>query len=1404
VPTAPPASSPRSFANGRYQVRELLGEGSKKRVYRAHDTLLDREVAFALIKIDGLDDAGRERVRREARAMGRLGSHPNIVSVLDLGEEHGQPYLVTELMPGGDLGTLLHGAPDHRLPLEQVLEIGQQLCRALEHAHTRQVIHRDLKPGNIWLSDSGIVKLGDFGLAVALDQTRHTQPGMMIGTVSYMAPEQAIGGNVDARSDLYALGCVLYELVCGRPPFVGDESVAIITQHLNTPPVAASWHRAECPPGLDSLLTRLLEKDPERRLADARQVSAALSAVDLGSPVSAGQSVLVETAPASAGALYHQAFVGREAELQQLKDLFDAACSGNGGLAMIVGEPGIGKTSLSEQLATYVAVRGGATLVGHSYEEGSLSLPYLPFVEALRSLVLASEPEVLRSALGSAGGDVARIVSEIRERVAVEPRPPSGDPEEDRWRLMEAVTGFLRNASSLKPTVLILEDLHWADRGTLDLLTYLARQLGGSRLLIVGTYRDVEVDRTHPLSSALAELRRGSPFSRIALRGLSVDEVHRMMQQIRGQTIPWSRAEAIHRQTEGNPLFVQEVLRYLVEEGLVVREGDQWVRTDGTDPEAGIPEGLRDVIGKRLSRLSPDANHVLTMAAVIGREFRLDVLQLLARNNDDGVVAALEEAQARAIIEERRSGTAGSPVFRFTHAFFRQTLYEEIFAARRIQWHQQVGRALEQVYGRRVDDHAAELAEHFANSSDADDLAKAVHYGELAAQRAMGIYAYGEAARHLGRALQAQEVLGPDDAARRCDLLLALGQAMLPTESIEAIPESIAEEAFQLGLALNDRTRAGDAAVLALEALAHRSPRPSTYQSEPFQQWSLRADEFTTEGTAARVYAHVHGGMARLFVDGPAPAHIRLREALREAELLGHNRELYLAAGWAFRHLIALMDFPTLDRLAIALNGRSRDGAKAVDVGICLRYLGSNRLGFGDRDMAEQVWDELGQLSNMTHDIALHLLSMETQAILHYFDGDLTASLQACRDREAGSTGPGYLRDVYVRIYLYLGMNTEEIEYVVNANQTRPFRAARASHLAHHGRFDESARLVADFHGFESVDDESAAMVLLHLLEATTLLGDVARAGTLYSRLLPFANRVLASESHLACISRILAGCDRLLKRPDMAREHLVRAIEQCTAVGFRPELALARLELAELLFDSYPGEETQAFAHLDTAIGELRAMGMQPLLERALRRRMRAQGVESISSSTSIDAVSRAVIEERPGLERHAAPDGTVTLLFTDIEGSTDLTLKLGDQRWLDVLRAHHALVREHVQAHGGFEVKCQGDGFMLAFQSARRALECAIVIQRAVAAVHTDPPIRVRMGLHTGEALKDADDFHGRDVVLAARIADQAVGGEILVSALLKELLAGRGDVQFGDERDSELKGLVGMHRMYAVEWA
>src|SRR3990172_1126687 len=213
--------------------------------------------------------------------MGRLGAHPHVVTVFDLGEEQGQPYLVTELMAGGDLEGLIEETPSGRLPIEQVLELAKSICNGLAFAHEQGLVHRDLKPGNVWLTGDGQPKIGDFGLALPLERSRLTQEGTIVGTVAYMPPEQALGGEVTPRADLYSLGALLYELLAGRPPFLGDDLVSVISQHITTPPVAPSWHAPDCPRALEALVLRLLAKDPSERPPSAGDVLAALEAIDM-------------------------------------------------------------------------------------------------------------------------------------------------------------------------------------------------------------------------------------------------------------------------------------------------------------------------------------------------------------------------------------------------------------------------------------------------------------------------------------------------------------------------------------------------------------------------------------------------------------------------------------------------------------------------------------------------------------------------------------------------------------------------------------------------------------------------------------------------------------------------------------------------------------------------------------------------------------------------------------------------------------------------------------------------------------------------------------------------------------------------------------------------------------------
>ncbi|MDP9238002.1 MAG: protein kinase [Chloroflexota bacterium] len=1411
-PSTPPVSPalPASFGGGRYNVRSFLGEGGRKRVYLAHDTKLDRDVAFAAIKTDGLDADGVTRIRREAQAMGKLGDHPHIVTVFDTGEETGtdgvvEPYIVSQYMAGGELTGLIDTAEQRRVPIADAVRIASQIAQGLEHAHAHGIVHRDLKPGNIWLTDAGVVKIGDFGLALSLDRTRMTIAGTMVGTAAYMPPEQAMGGATTAASDLYALGCVVYEMVTGRPPFVGDDVVAVISQHVNTPPVAPTWHTNECPPGLESLITRLLAKDPAQRPATATEVIQALASVDVQS---APAEAAAPSEEATSGAIYQHTFVGREAELKQLQAAFDGALSGQAALVMVVGEPGIGKTTVTEQLLTYIGMRGGRTLVGHCYEEGSLALPYLPFVEAMRSYALVCERDQLEEELGTGAGEVARIVSEIRDRVAVE-LPPPGNPEEERFRLFQAVTAFLRNASAAQALCVVLEDLQDGDKGTMELLVHLARSLSGARLLIVGTYRDVEVDRRHPLSAALADLRRVESFTRIPLRGLSIDEVQRMLSNLAGHDVVYALAEAIYRQTEGNPLFIQEVARYIAEAGLIKREGGQWVSAVGASLITQIPEGLRDVIGKRLSRLSEECNRVLSIAAVMGRDFSLDVLRDVAGVPEEQLLSAIEEAMGVSLLQEHSEGREVR--YRFTHAYFRQTLYGEMIAPRRLRLHNDVAKALERHYGTRLEEHAAELAEHFAHSSTEEDLRKAVHYGELAGRRAAGVYAHGEAARLLEQALQVQDVLDPNDGAKRFGLLNALADALLSAGEPKRVSDEIAPEMFTIAERLGDSDRAGAACWLGQEALGRQDAGP-VFATPEWAMWTERLYRHAAPDSRFRVNADLsaawtHSTFRRLREFWEASA-----AALDMARRVGDPDTL----GYAFLTFLSQGAPPELehDRAAVAAEFATvpRTNMRPVSLATILNGQWSVFLSAGQRANADTARQELDDYARRVGDPYVQTFQLITEAGRLALGGEFEAELDLVQRFTGTAAGAEPLGQAVAAatvspLLARLGRFEEALAYRPAWGAFFAFEGVAAYIPAAAGLIDEARRetqrLVTE-RGTTAEDDWTGTGTLVSLLATSVLTRDMDVLRMLYRRLSGFAD--LYSPDALSTVARQLGLAALLLDDPAAARAHLATALDVAARVGDRPETALIRLAMARTLYEHYPGERAEAAEHLKFALSEFQAMKMQPALEEAMRLKLNAQGISTITSDiyTSIVAVADSVQHERPDIAAHAAPDGTVTIMFSDIEESTPLAERLGDQAWLELLRKHNALIREQLRAYDGFEVKTIGDAFMVAFRSAKKGLDCAIAIQRAFDGHNAadGEHVKVRIGLHAGEAIKDGDDFYGKNVILASRVAGKAVGGEILVSSLVHQLVESSvGAAMFGEPRDVELKGLSGTHTVYAV---
>ena len=793
APTRPVDPTPTSFANGRYTVSDFLGEGGKKRVFLAHDTLLDREVAFALIKTEGFDETSRSRVTREAQAMGRLGTHPNIVTVFDLGVEGSEPYMVTELMGGGDVEGLLEGSVGSPLPagegegegegsssntgpskasghggltLERTIKIGKAVCEGLEFAHSRDIVHRDLKPGNVWLTEDGTAKIGDFGLAMMTDRSRLTREAMMIGTVSYMPPEQATGGDITPKADLYSLGAMLYEMVTGRPPFLGDDEIAIIGQHINTAPVAPTWHSSHCPRPLEAVIMRLLAKDPAERPDSAQDVFNALDAIDL---TARGESV--EQDATSLESLAGGVFVGRQAEMDQLKAALEDVLGGSGRLLTLVGEPGIGKTRTSEELATYAGLRGAQVLWGRCYETGGQP-PYWPWVQAIRGYVRETDPDELRRQMGSSASVVAEIITDVKDRLPdIQPPPEMADPDSARFRLFDSIASFLKSASQAQPLVIVLDDLHWSDRPSLTFLEFMARELNQSRVLLICTYRDMELNRRHPLTVTLGDLSRERLFERVLLRGLTEQDIGRFIEIAAGFTAPSELPATVHRHTEGNPLFVTEVVRELVQSGELAEN-----RVSGRSTwSVRIPEGVREVIGRRLDRLSERANEILTTAAVVGRDFHLDALKALAEDTTEGqLLDVLDEALDAKIIEELSDGIGH---YQFTHALMQETLSEELSLTRRVRLHARIAETLERLYGDTADDHAAELAHHYAEAETLLGTDRVVAYSLAAGRNAAKAYGFEEAARHFERGLEAQETNDRTTA----DLNLGLASALMYT-----------------------------------------------------------------------------------------------------------------------------------------------------------------------------------------------------------------------------------------------------------------------------------------------------------------------------------------------------------------------------------------------------------------------------------------------------------------------------------------------------------------------------------------------------------------------------------------------------------------------------------------------
>jgi tetratricopeptide (TPR) repeat protein len=475
------------------------------------------------------------------------------------------------------------------------------------------------------------------------------------------------------------------------------------------------------------------------------------------------------------------AFVGRQAERAVLRRLLERALTGRGGVAMIGGVLGVGKTRIAAEFAAEASQRGFTTLVGSCYDRGN-SLPFSPFVEILES-AMAQTPsqEAFRTALGADASEMARLMPQLRRLFPDIPPPLELSPEQSRKILFNSVVELLARTASGGPMLLLFEDLHWADEGTLSLLNHIARSISNTPVLIVGTFRDNEVDSAGALAQTLDELHRIHMLERISLGGLPQDAVAEMIRALSGKEPPPAVVDLIYSGTEGNPFFVEELFRHLVERGRLMNANGEF-RRDLNLTEIDVPQSLRLVISRRLARLSENARTVLGPAAVIGRSFTFDLLEASTAMDADSLLDCVEEAEKSGLI----FSTLGYPEasFQFSHELIRQTVLGDISAPRQQRLHLNVVNGIERIHAGALDDQAADLAHHLWQAGRVADPDKTIHYLALAAQRALKQSAYDAALRHFQNALELLKVLpySPERARRELDLQIDYGLALLATK----------------------------------------------------------------------------------------------------------------------------------------------------------------------------------------------------------------------------------------------------------------------------------------------------------------------------------------------------------------------------------------------------------------------------------------------------------------------------------------------------------------------------------------------------------------------------------------------------------------------------------------------
>jgi class 3 adenylate cyclase/tetratricopeptide (TPR) repeat protein len=904
-------------------------------------------------------------------------------------------------------------------------------------------------------------------------------------------------------------------------------------------------------------------------------------------------------------------FVERDAERANMRRLVEDAFAGHGRLALVAGEPGIGKSRLVAEIGAEAQTRGIRVLAGHCVEMSGAP-PYLPYVEMIEQAITnPRSPLALREALGDVAAEIARIAPALRRVFPNIPPPIELPAELARRYLWNSLSEFIGRAAQVQPLLLVVEDLHWADESTVLLTEYLAPLLPQTPVLVLGTYRDAEVDLSQPLGRVIGNLGHQGLLERISLRRLSPDGVSGMLRALAGQPPPEELTQVIHRETEGNPFFVEEVYLHLVESGVLLDEHGR-LRSDLRLDEVSVPESIRLVVGERLDRLASSTHEVLVAAAVLGRVFTSEIVREVAGMSDDTLVEAFDEAERARLLA--RGKVPGELMF--SHELIRQTVLSDVSAAKRERLHLRTAEAISRRYSDDLEAHAGDLAYHLSRAGRYGDRASLVRYLKIAGNRAFDAAAFDDAVAHFEHALS---LISSADQLGRAQLLerlaMALGSVGRWDDALRTMDEAL--DRYEALGQVEAIGRLGWAMVYQLVWSAR------LVEGIQVGQRTLAALGNTVSADKARVLSAL--GWA-LSVSGGYPAATATFDQARAlAEQVGNERALADVLHMQTLHHMAYAEFA--DGIRIGLRAAEVFERESALWGLCsvqafVIYqdgtLGSREQATSLADKALGIAERLGHLG-----AAFMVLLDRIREAAMLADLPLVEALgpQILDIGERGGLPWRYVGYIYLGLAAHWRGNAERAEAELrNAVEMEPPGAIGgqsgsllARHLAHQGRTEEVMEL------FESARSrlpslEVASGVgswngMLGFVEALYLCGlceEAAALAPLVEGALELGRRWIALDGRLvetrAGIAAAAAG------RWEAAERYFGMAREAAEQMSNRLELAdLDRLHARMLLHRGGTSDDARAAEMLERALAAYRDFGIPAYVAEAERLRSQA-----------------------------------------------------------------------------------------------------------------------------------------------------------------------------------------------------